>query len=79
MSDGVVTEGLGQKAPCAPGKTGKVCTGKCQTAALKPGGNAMAALESLHGLNMWHSITTEPGCQKVSIAVAEWIAEEAAR
>ena len=26
---------------------------------------------------MWHSITTEPGCEKVSCAVAEWISQEA--
>lgn len=35
------------------------------------------ALAALHGLNMWHSITTEPGCEKVSRAVAEWICGEA--
>ena len=79
MSNGVLTEGLGMKTACEPGKSGKQCTGICQSAALKPGGHAMTALEALHGLNMWHSITTEPGCQKVSIAVAEWISEEAAR
>ena len=37
------------------------------------------AMDALHGLNMWHSITTEPGCEKVSFAVAEWISHEAAR
>ena len=41
---------------------------------LAQGQTAMAAL---HGLNMWHSITTEPGCEKVSFAVAEWICHEA--
>ena len=40
---------------------------------------ASAALRNLQGLNMWHSITTEPGCDKVSMAVAAWIAEEATR
>eukprot|EP00966_Prymnesium_polylepis_P203968 4725280-Prymnesium_polylepis.1 len=35
------------------------------------------AIAALHGLNMWHSITTEPGCEKVSLAVAEWICQEA--
>ena len=62
---GVVSEGL------AGGKRGSV--------ALQPGGDAVAALEELKGLNMWHSITTEPGCEKVSHAVAAWILEEAAR
>ena len=42
---------------------------------LPQGQTAMAAL---HGLNMWHSITTEPGCEKVSFAVAEWISSETA-
>jgi len=43
------------------------------------GGAAAAALRELRGLNMWHSITTEPGFDKVSKAVAAWIAEEASR
>ena len=44
------------------------------TSGLADGQTAMAALR---GLNMWHSITTEPGCEKVSFAVAEWICQEA--
>jgi hypothetical protein len=40
-------------------------------------GKGQAAMEALHGLDMWHSITTEPGCEKVSFAVAEWIGQEA--
>ena len=40
---------------------------------------AAAALRELHGLNMWHSITTEPGCHKVAQAVAHWVVEEASR
>lgn len=35
------------------------------------------ALSKLQGLNMWHSITTEPGCELVNQAVARWMVEEA--
>ena len=38
---------------------------------------SQTAMAALRGLNMWHSITTEPGCEKVSSAVAEWITQEA--
>jgi acylglycerol lipase len=37
----------------------------------------LPGMAALRGLNMWHSITTEPGCEKVSAAVAEWICKEA--
>ena len=50
-----------------------------QQQATKHSAAASKALGALHGLNMWHSITTEPGCEKVSIAVAKWMVEEATR
>jgi len=58
-----------------PGATRTYDNGKV-TDGLAADQTAMAAL---HGLNMWHSITTEPGCEKVSLAVAEWICQEANR
>ena len=56
-----------------PGATRTSVNGKVKDG-LRKGQTAMAALQ---GLNMWHSITTEPGCEKVSFAVAEWICQEA--
>lgn len=58
-----------------PGTTKTYANGKVKHGLAK-GQEAMAAL---NGLNMWHSITTEPGCEKVSAAVAEWICQEANR
>jgi len=56
-----------------PGASKTYAGGKASDG-LAAGQTAMAAL---HGLNMWHSITTEPGSEKVSSAVAEWICLEA--
>ena len=56
-----------------PGMAKTMVNGKAKNG-LGKGQTAMAAL---HGLNMWHSITTEPGCEKVSLAVAEWLCQEA--
>ena len=61
--DGVVSDGLSTGGGRSTRRSGK----------------AAMALSELQGLNMWHSITTEPGCEKVSIAVAAWVAEEAGR
>ena len=63
--------------PCTrdgqPGAAKTYTNGKARDGLAK-GQKALAALQ---GLNMWHSITTEPGCEKVSSAVAEWICQEA--
>ena len=56
-----------------PGAAKTYANGKARDGLAK-GQKALAALQ---GLNMWHSITTEPGCEKVSSAVAEWICQEA--
>jgi len=56
-----------------PGERRTYANGKARSGLAK----GQAALAALHGLNMWHSITTEPGCEKVSLAVAEWICQEA--
>ena len=58
-----------------PGATKTYANGKARDGLPK----GQVALAALHGLNMWHSITTEPGCEKVSLAVAEWICQEANR
>jgi alpha-beta hydrolase superfamily lysophospholipase len=46
-------------------------------AASKKASKSISALRELDELDMWHSITTEPGSEKVSAAVAQWMADEA--
>ena len=43
------------------------------------GGAVGAAMRELLSLRQWHALTSEPGCEKVSAAVAVWMADEARR
>lgn len=71
----------GRFRSCA--EDGRVTEGLLGAGKYKGGGKgasqSIEALRDLGALDMWHSITTEPGCEKVNVAVAAWMVEEATR